>query len=75
MKEFILGILFIMVAQPIIDGITSLFLTWVEDFKASIGIKIAEKGQQIDALSANEPQYAIGFAVPEEEEEYEDDDL
>lgn len=63
-----------MVAQLIIDGITSLFLTWVEDFKASIGIKIAEKGQQIDALSANEPQYAIGFAVPEEEE-YEDDDL
>lgn len=74
MKEFILGILFIMMAQPIIDGITSLFLTWIEDFKASIGVKIAEKGQQIDALPANEPQYAIGFAVPEEEE-YEDDDL
>lgn len=74
MKEFILGILFIIVAQPTIDGITSLFLTWVENLKTSIGVKIAEKGQQIDALSANEPQYAIGFAVPEEEE-YEDDDL
>ena len=74
MKEFILGILFIMVAQPIIDGITSLFLTWVEDIKTAVGVRIAEKGQQIDALSANEPQYAIGFAVPEEEE-YEDDDL
>lgn len=74
MKEFILGILFIMVAQPIIDGITSLFLTWVEDIKTAVGVKIAEKGQQIDALSATEPQYAIGFAVPEEEE-YEDDDL
>lgn len=74
MKEFILGILFIMVAQPIIDGITSLFLTWVEDIKTAVGVRIAEKGQQIDALSATEPQYAIGFAVPEEEE-YEDDDL
>ena len=63
-----------MVAQPIIDGITSLFLTWVEDIKTAVGVRIAEKGQQIDALSATEPQYAIGFAVPEEEE-YEDDDL
>lgn len=74
MKEFILGIIFILVVQPILDGITSLFLTWLENLKTGLGVKIAEKGQQIDLLTANEPQCAIGFAVPDEEE-YEIDDL
>lgn len=74
MKEFILGIIFIIAFQPIIDGLTSLFLTWLESIKCIFAVKIAEKNQKIEILSMDEPQYTIGFAAPEEEE-YENNDL
>ena len=68
MKGFILGVIFIIALQPIIDGITSLFLTWLESIKSKLAVIIARNNAEMEILSTTEPQCAIGFAVPEEEE-------
>ena len=70
---FILGILFVQYAIPLIDGISSWFLTWIEAKKAkqSSIINDANIKMRQAAASAEEdpPRRAIGFCVPDEEEE------
>ena len=73
MHYFILGMVFIILVQPLLDGLTSLILSFFEMIKSYFAIKIAKSNQKIQEASA-EPKYAIGFAV-DVEEEVEDDDL
>lgn len=74
---FILGILFVQYAIPLIDGISSWFLTWIEAKKAkqSSIINDANIKMRQAAASAEEdpPRRPIGFRLPDEEEENEDE--
>lgn len=76
---FILGILFVTYVIPLMDGILSWFLTWVEAKKAKQSEVINQTNIKMRqaAASAEEdpPRRPIGFRVPDEEEEYEEDEV
>lgn len=76
---FILGILFVTYVIPLMDGISSWFLTWVEAKKAKQSEVINQTNIKMRqaAASAEEdsPRRPIGFRVPDEEEEYEEDEV
>ena len=76
---FILGILFVTYVIPLMDGISSWFLTWVEAKKAKQSEVIHQTNIKMRqaAASAEEdpPRRPIGFRVPDEEEEYEEDEV
>ena len=76
---FILGILFVTYVIPLLDGISSWFLTWVEAKKAKQSEVINQTNIKMRqaAASADEdpPRRPIGFRVPDEEEEYEEDEV
>ena len=74
---FILGILFVQYAIPLIDGISAWFLTWIEAKKAKQSGIINDaniKMRQAAASAEEDPsRRPIGFRVPDEEEENEDE--
>ena len=76
---FILGILFVTYVIPLMDGISAWFLTWVEAKKAKQSEVINQTNIRMRqaAASAEEdpPRRPIGFRVPDEEEEYEEDEV
>ena len=76
---FILGILFVQYGIPLLDGISAWFLTWVEAKKAKQSEVINQTNIKMRqaAASAEEdpPRRPIGFRVPDEEEEYEEDEV
>ena len=76
---FILGILFVTYVIPLLDGISSWFLTWVEAKKAKQSEVINQTNIKMRqaAASAEEdpPRRPIGFRVPDEEEGYEEDEV
>ena len=76
---FILGILFVTYVIPLLDGISSWFLTLVEAKKAKQSEVINQTNIKMRqaAASAEEdpPRRPIGFRVPDEEEEYEEDEV
>ena len=71
---FILGFVFAVYLIPLLDGISAWFLTWVEAKKAKQSEIINQTNIKMRqaAASAEEdpPRRAIGFCVPDEEEEY-----
>ena len=78
-KCFILGMIFLLVAEPILDIIVETIQTAFEAIKAKISVYILHKNVEISKLNAEiqgyeEPQetQAIGFALPQEE--YYDDE-
>lgn len=77
-EYFIAGILFVQIVIPILDGIAALFLALVELIKGRINIDIVKSNVKIqklkDSLDDDGPKRAIGFVVPEETEEEEEDD-
>lgn len=76
---FILGILFVTYVIPLMDGVSSWFLTWVEAKKSKQSEVINQTNIKMRqaAASAEEdpPRRPIGFRVPDEEEEYEEDEV
>lgn len=69
---FILGILFVQVFIPIIDGISAWFLTWVEAKKSKqsnvindVNIKMR---QAAASAEQDPPRRPIGFYSPDEED-------
>lgn len=73
MEKFILGLICVLVIIPVLDGITSLFVSLIEMIKSWFAVIIAKNNQKIQDLSAPDiPQRVIGFSVGEEGEE---DDL
>lgn len=77
-EYFIAGILFVQIVIPILDGIAALFLALVELIKGRINIDIVKSNVKIqklkDSLDNDGSKRAIGFAVPEETEEEDEDD-
>ena len=57
---FILGILFIQIALPILSSFTDLLLTWIEVKKLKLSAKAQEINQQI-AIREAPPAHQIGF--------------
>lgn len=73
MKIFILGLIFGLFIQPLLDGFTSLILSFFEMIKGYFALKIAQNNQKIQNLSTDAPtHHTIGFAL---REEVEDDDI
>lgn len=74
---FILGIIFVTYIIPLLDGILAWFLTWVEAKKAKQSeiVNQTNINMRKAATSAedNNLKRPIGFCVPDEEEEYEDE--
>ena len=77
---FILGILFVEVATPVIESLVSLILTWIEvaEGKASLAItKLSadiQKIQKENALSDDTTvHHVIGFTLPDSAEDYEEE--
>lgn len=80
-KWFILGMIFLLVAEPILDAITGTIQTAFEAIKAKISVYILHKNVEISKLNAEiqgfeEPQetQAIGFALPQEDYYYDDEE-
>lgn len=77
-EYFIAGILFVQIVIPILDGIAALFLALVELIKGRINIDIVKSSVKIqklkDSLDDDGPKRTIGFVIPEETEEEEEDD-
>ena len=75
---FIFGIIFIAFLYPIGDGLVNLLTTFLELVKGKLTLKIAEYNSQIEKLAtdAKTSVHAVGFAIPnieeEEDDEYED---
>jgi hypothetical protein len=76
---FIFGIVFVQYIIPIVDGLSAWFLTWVEAkrSKQSNVVNEANIKMRQAAASAEEdpPRRPIGFRVPDEEEENEEDEV
>lgn len=78
---FILGILFVEIATPVIESLVSLILTWIEvaEGKASLAItKLSadiQKIQKENALSDDTTvHHVIGFTLPDSAEDYEEEE-
>lgn len=78
-KCFVLGMIFLLVVEPILDTIVDTIQTAFEAIKAKISVYILHKNVEISKLNAEiqgyeEPQetQAIGFALPQED--YYDDE-
>ena len=72
MEIFVFGLIFGLVMTPVLDGITSLILSFFEMIKSYFALKIATHNQLIEDLSAETPIRKIGFDLGEE---VENDDL
>ena len=73
MEKFIIGLIFGLSIQPLLDGFTSLVLSFFEMIKSYFARVIAANNQKIQELSIDAPRHAIGFAIGEEVEDYDDD--
>ena len=79
---FILGILFIEVAIPVIESFVSLILTWIEVAKGKASLTITklsadiQKIQKENTLSDNDTiaHRVIGFTLPDTTEDYEEEE-
>lgn len=71
---FILGILFIDILLPIMEGITGCICTRMEQYKAKCAVKINEYNAQIEEGSMPiADSYPIGFQYIPAEEEFEEE--
>ena len=66
MENFILGLIFCLVLQPVLDGLTSLVLSFFEMIKSYFGRVIASNNEKISNPS---PKSTIGFVDREEAED------
>ena len=78
---FILGILFVEVAIPIIDSFVSLILTWIEVAKGKASLTITKLSADIQKIQKESAQsddtvahHVIGFALPDSTEDYEEEE-
>lgn len=74
MVYFILGMVFILSIQPLMDSLTSLILSFLEMIKSYIGVIIHKNNEKMGEYSPEQTNL-IGFQyTPEEEEDEEDYD-
>ena len=70
---FIMGLVFGVSILPLLDSFTSLVLSFFEMIKSYFACVIARNNQKVQELSIDTPKHAIGFAIGEEVEDYDDD--
>ena len=74
---FILGFTFASYLMPVLEGLGAWFLTWVEAKKAKqseiINLTNIKMRQAATSAEEDSPKRLIGFRMPNEEEEYEDE--
>lgn len=74
---FILGILFVQYFIPLLDGLSSWFLTWIEAKKAKqsevINLTNIKMRQAATSADSDGPKRLIGFCR-EDEEDYEEEE-
>jgi hypothetical protein len=61
--------LFIAFVQPLVDGLLALILSYFELLKSKIAVGIGNNNKKLEGSS-----HAIGFHVPDQEEEEDEDD-
>ena len=75
---FILGILFVSYVIPLIDGLSGLFLTWIEAKKAKqseiINLTNIKMRQAAASAEDDSPKRLIGFCREDDYEEEEDEE-
>lgn len=71
MKTFILGMIFIMLIQPIIEGIGSLILTALQAVKSKLGVVIHQANEIMSEKFPAEDLVIQGFAQNVEERDNE----
>lgn len=74
---FILGILFISYLLPIVESLSSWFMTWIEAKKATQSEIVNQSNIKMrqDAASADiAPMHAIGFQLPDDDYIEEDEE-
>lgn len=75
---FILGILFVSYVVPLLDGLSSLLLTWMEAKKAKqsevINLTNIKMRQAAASAEDDSPKSLIGFCRDDDYEEEEDDE-
>jgi hypothetical protein len=64
-----MGLIFGIAMLPLLDGFTSLVLSFFEMIKSYFALKIANNNQKIQELSADPPKHIIGFDLRGEVEE------
>ena len=60
---------------PILDAITVVIVSALEVIKGKLAVKVAEYNYQISKIDDkdSQPGRAIGFSIPTEEDDYEED--
>ena len=75
---FILGILFVQYVIPLLDGITTWFLAWVEAKKSKQSVIINDVNIQMrqaaEAAEQDPPRRQIGFCVDDAEDQEDEED-
>lgn len=61
MLEFILGFIFCLSIQPLLESITSLLISFIEMLKSYIAVKISNNNQKMNLEETT--SYPIGFAL------------
>ena len=72
MTEFFYGVLFVALGLPLIEGIVSLYSQIINHICVSISCKTKKKQEQLG--SEDKPSTKIGFQIPDEDYEYDEDD-
>ena len=79
---FILGILFVEVATPVIESLVSLILSWIEVAKGKASLKISQlsletaklKKKALEDYEVDIKKNVIGFVLPEDDENDQEDE-
>lgn len=70
MEKFIIGLIFGLSIQPLLDGFTSLVMSFFEMIKSYFAIKIATNDKKITDLSSEVKKNIIGFSAGEGVDDY-----
>lgn len=73
MTEFFYGVLFIALGLPLIEGIISLYNQIINHICISISCKTKKKQEQLGSEETQSTN-VIGFQIPDEDYEYDEDD-
>lgn len=74
MKKYILGLLSGLVFVPILESFIDVVCVWMEVLKAKASCIITEYNQKIRTGNVEDDGNAIGFQIPSNTLEYEDED-
>lgn len=68
--------MFALAIIPLLDSVVSTIMTAIEVVKGHFSLKVAECNEKLSQIgtSEDEPARVIGFSIPTEEDDYEDEE-